>query len=965
MPHPNHYFRRPARWLRRTRYVLARTRTDLGLPTPPLLGAGGRLPVWLRDNPFLLKTGRTETRRLGLLLRLGLTVLLLSGLLLGGLGLERAYGRAMTGALNFFFGMTFPAALFVVLTFVHVALIGSARTSLAVSLADEARRGTLADLLLTPLRRAEMLLAMGVAPARTAGLVALAGLPVYILLGQIGALSARDIVFLYLLFALVSYAPPLYAIPALAGGAMTPDTALGKSGISRARRPARPNAYAGVGLSVLFTFFFLGQMLGILRGGWLGHLLTALHLHVSAGFSFFLFFAWPYYAVQLLSARPDFFHTPLSPLLYGLPLLLARWAASALQSASALSAGDADDMARLPLASRARTLARWTARAAGLCALGVVWRAWVDSGDTATLAGGSFSLGGAPGWDAAGLLLLLGGLSLPGVCSRALETPSRRKDGALRPPFPVLRRALKRSARPLIVAGVTFLLACALGGLSPFAPPVYTVAGRIALAGAASVLWAVGVRRVLPAKSLVAGAGLLYVVPAVALSTPVPGMAWLAALSPATAWLRLFPDAAGMLGRFPLWHIAAPPSFEACLAGAAFVGMLGLMAARTREPALKSRATPRGSASGTEDTFPDAVPQSRSDFHGGSPALQGRDTIRNTRPHLFWLNFVAAPSELKKIEIENFGAASRGAHGPETKSAPRHAARTAALMAWITARTDNPLFTHEIRTRTRSGMWLTCLTTAPLGLLAAAVFGLAYPELIAGLAAMSPFHFFGAGLFTSRRFGPVNMWGNVWTDLAALLLVLQCYALGFRGQVIGEGLIARDRQRGIWGFLLLTPLTAREIFWGKVWGQSIVAGMVWAGCGLAGLLLYALSVPAVGLVPALAAWLVGQVFVAALFVLGLGIGAALSTYPVFSKNLRGLSALLFVAVVGLGLWGQFQLLPVDTPAPAPAGGWSLLAGRLLLGIGYALALSAPLLAFAQWRVADVRRKDVAVGDGAE
>ncbi len=37
------------------------------------------------------------------------------------------------------------------------------------------------------------------------------------------------------------------------------------------------------------------------------------------------------------------------------------------------------------------------------------------------------------------------------------------------------------------------------------------------------------------------------------------------------------------------------------------------------------------------------------------PYLNNYHYIRNTRPHLFWLNFVAAPSELKKIEIANFG----------------------------------------------------------------------------------------------------------------------------------------------------------------------------------------------------------------------------------------------------------------------------------------------------------------------
>ena len=895
--------RRPARWLRRTGYLFARIRTDLGL-------GGGTPPVWLRDNPFLAKAGRVETRRLGLLLRLGVTVLVLAALLLGGLWLDRTYARPMARVLGFLFGMTFPAALFVVLTFVHATLVSGARAAQAVSLADEARRGTLSDLLLTPLRRAEMLLAMGVAPARTALLVALAGLPFYLLLGQFGALTARDIGFLYLLFALVSYGPPVYAFPALAGGVMTPETALGKFSLSGARRPARQNASMTVGLSVLFLVFFLGQVLGLLRGGWLGHLLTALHLHLSSGFSFFLVFAWPAYAMQVLGARLDFFHFSLSPLLYGLPLLLCWWAASALQSASALSAGDALDMARLPLASRARTLARWTARAAALCALGIVWHAWVESGDTATLAGGPF---GGPGWDAAGLLLLLGGLTLPTVCARALETsPARKanaedpsaenpsaedpgKNVALRSPLLVLRRAFKRAARPLGVAGTLFLLACALGGLSPFASPVYQVAGKIALAGAATIVWAVGVRRVMPAGNKILANALLYVLPIAALSVPVPGASWLAALSPATVWLRLFPDAPGLLTHIQTWHIAAPPSFATCLAGLMLVGVASYPVAQARHPSLRGKG---------------------------------------------------------------FGGVGFGGEARLRDGVGRHAARTAALMAWVTARTDNPLFTHEIRTRTRSGRWVDWLVFGPLILLAAAVFGVAYPDILAALAATSPLHFFGNDAVTLGRYGI----GRVGPDLAALLLALQCYSLGFRGQAIGEGLIARDRQRGIWGFLLLTPLTAREIFWGKIWGQSSAAGTIWAGCGLGGLLLYALAVPAVGLVPALTIWLVGQVFVAALFVLGLALGAALSSYPIFSKNLRGLAMLLFILVVGGGVAAQSWWLPFDQPAWGPLLGWSLLSARLLLGIGYAFALATPLLLFAQWRVADVRHRDVAVGD---
>ena len=97
-----------------------------------------------------------------------------------------------------------------------------------------------------------------------------------------------------------------------------------------------------------------------------------------------------------------------------------------------------------------------------------------------------------PGWDAAGLLLLLGGAALPTVCARALETPPARKgvggkDGSLRPAAPGPAPGLQaRSARPFALAGGMFGLACLLGGLSPFAAPVYAVAGKLALAGAVS-----------------------------------------------------------------------------------------------------------------------------------------------------------------------------------------------------------------------------------------------------------------------------------------------------------------------------------------------------------------------------------------------------------------------------------------------------------------------------------------------
>ena len=51
-----------------------------------------------------------------------------------------------------------------------------------------------------------------------------------------------------------------------------------------------------------------------------------------------------------------------------------------------------------------------------------------------------------------------------------------------------------------------------------------------------------------------------------------------------------------------------------------------------------------------------SVPESSVDLVVTSPPyLNNYHYIRNTRPHLFWMDFVASSSELKKIEVENFG----------------------------------------------------------------------------------------------------------------------------------------------------------------------------------------------------------------------------------------------------------------------------------------------------------------------
>ena len=858
--------RRVGRWARRTAWVLSQMKRDFGL-------GGPTKPVWLRDNPFLLKISRAEARRPGLALRMGVTVALLGGLLLWGMSLQVSRSSVLGFFLGFLFRMTLPAALFATTAFVHVLLIISARTAGSVVLADEARRVTLPDLLLTPLRRAEMLLAMGVGPARAAFLVALSGLPVYLLLGQFGGLTGWQTVCLYILFALVCYQPPTYAVPALSGLGQTPDAEPGQSAAAVNKQAARRMSFVGAGFPLVFGLQFLGQVLGAAGGAWLGHLFKALHLPILSGLTFLIFFTWPYYATRLLSSSLPFFHLSLSPLVYVLPLALMTWAGSALRSASALSAGSASEMLRLPLWSRAQTLTRWTVRVTGFCVLAVVWQAWVDTGDTANLAE-LFAAG--PGWSAAGLLTLLGGVSLPGVYSRALAVdPLIQGTPELRPVGLTLRRALKRGVRPLGVALGMFLLVCVCGGLSPFAPPVYLVISKIAAAGISTIVWTVGVRRAVPKIGPWISGALLYGVPLGALA--VPGGSVFAAFSPVSAWVRLFAGGPALLSRIPVLNLGVLPSFEVCAAGPFVIGLVLISVFGRQKQSVKVTVTTA------------AMPAKR------VPA-------RNER-------------------------------------------QTAALMAWVTARTDNPLFTYEMRTRTRSGRWFNWLVLAPFGFAGLVVVAVVYPWFIEGFADITPFRFFGN-----------QSSSNSLLALASVLLTVQCLVLGLRGQIITERLIVKDREQGTLGFLLISPLSMRQIFWGKVFGQTAAAGAVWAGAGLACFILYGVSTPLVGIVPALGAWASGQFFVAALFVLGIALGSSLTSFPVMQKTLKGLSTLIFALFLGASGFAGYVLFgdPNDWRT------WTMLLGGDSL---FMLTLAAGLFGIAGWRLSVLRGRDVTAGDG--
>lgn len=846
-------------------------------------------PVWRRDNPFFWKTLRAESRRSFLFVRMALTIATLAALLLGGMALERRLDFGTRGLIGFL-GISTLGLTFLAVSLAHTLFVLGARGALATSLQAETRRQTLEGLLLTPMPRAAMLLAMAVAPALGASLVALAGLPLYVLLNQLGGAEWRDVGLLYVLFGLAAFAPPSYAVPALSGAAATPD-APQLMAVGRAQEQRRAEGAAGWSwFSLIWMFVALRPLLGVLGGSWLSHGLSVLPPSVTR-LGPLVVFAWPYSLTQTLGSPLPFYNVHVVPFVYALPLIFGGWISSTLKSAAALTAGSPQEMIRTGLFRRHAALARLLNRTALLCFLGVMWRVWVLGGDTAALTGHA-SLD--PAWDAAGLLLLTGSVAQIQAAWRALGVAPRGKgSGRGRPPLRLVRRALRVAWRPLRLLVWMFALTCAFGGLSPFVGPVLGMAGRLGLVALACVVFAVGFHvwaASFGGKSgdrILGMVALLLALPFAALSVPDPRFWGVAALSPATAWLGQFAGAQALLASWPYWKLGALPSAWGLTIAAPAV--TGLLLGANGYARMKRRFVPLASA----------------------PAAPAD---------------AAAPA--------------------------RHAARTASLLAWVTARTDNPLFTHELRVRTRSGHWFSALYGVPLALVLLVSVAVRYPDYAHFVSFTALFHPFRQGGFAS---GPPP---SVFADLAAILQSWQIYLCALNGQTIGESLIVRDQQRGTLGFLLLTPLRAGQIFWGKVWGQTSGFGLGLILLGAGGLVLTLLAAPAIGLGPALSTWAGTQIFALSLFTLSVSLGAALATHALLLKSLRGVSTLLVMAALAGGVWLVLRLTP-DGPSS-----WQRLGAQMAVGSLCAFALSFPAFAYALWRFRALRRRDITFGDQA-
>lgn len=884
---------------------------DFGLPMERR-GRRDAPPLWWRDNPFLHRTVRGESRRATIFWRMFTLIVIMGGIFLACLYLIHQFPRPINAFSRSMLGVPAFGLVAMILPFIQIIAVMSVRSVVSPSLIVEARRQTLDGLLSTPMRPAEMLLAMTTGPTIVALLVSLSALPIYVLLMQLGGMEATDILSLYLLLAALAFAPPTYTLPALAGGASPEQAAL----LAKAQqgRPDRQQAFTGSGVG-FFWFFYLSIFWSRLpTGNVIAHLTAPLAMP-HGPIQMLVVVTWPYTLVKLLLQPLPFYQISLPTLVYLLPLTFAGKISAMLSTAASLTASTTSEIVRTPIFRRHAAIALWRRRILLLCIVGYAWRISIVSGDAAAVLGRA----SGAGWDEAGLLTIFCGLSLLAMYGRsaAMHTMSRKTKRLVTPRL-VARRAMRRVIRPLKAALLLFGAVCLLAWDSPFTMATGKTLGNLALAAVAILTYGVGAKALfsvfvtrrkiaaLPQWLLLLGMPLAPL-SAIWLSGPA---VHIAALSPLGVWLMLFPCAQnwllstsiGLL-RAPGWPFVDQISFFEAAAAPTVAGLLFLRIAYSLQRA------------------PATAPRAEATLTGAADAL------------------AVAPQK------------------PPVRSAPvTNAERTAALMAWITKRVDNPLFIREVRAQTRSGAWFQWLQLTPFIVLALQAATVVYPDMVGVTASgLGWFRFFDVPGMSATLATPL-----AFVALAGGVMTIQIYTNLLRLAPVTEAMLQRDQQRGVLGAILLTPLKTRQIFWGMLLGQCALAGLQWVGWSAVLLLLNLEAAYTVDLGPALVAWIVGQVFAASLLTFTAAAGGAMATHLIKAPNWKGMSILLSLLAIGGVLYLEYFVFADQYQAIDPS--WKRMTAYLLTGVAAAIPLTALASAYGLWRLQRLRDRDIAFGD---
>ncbi len=752
--------------------------------TEYLAAAGSLWRYW--NNPFLLRSVRSSWRgrswRTALWGQLAILVLLVW---LGSLG------PTVFGARSFpeWLGGSWGGVILVFLSLAHFAMVahGAGAARRGELLTDEARRGTLDGILVTPMNRAEIILKSAVYPFLSISLVAGLALPLYLLCASVGQVPLGTVLGFYLLVTLIAFRPPVRLRHSILAHTRTQQLAL-----------------------VAATLVGVVLLSAPAAGGWWAV------LHHGA-----IVFSWVWELVGWLMRPAPWFALRLPPAVLLLVLYPLHVTCGILMASAEL---EHEPRAYLRALAQVRF---WYRLLLGVSVLGLLWQPLLVDRDLATVLAIPGGPAGALAFVVAACVALLAG-------SEALETARTRLDlwagfGAKlrlgRAAWAHVASGAIQSVSAIALIPTVHLLGCAAAGHSPVDGAAVLGQATLATAAAIALCYALGLllwllfarRRWLHGSGFLVLLFGLTALPWAGLSL-VGGAAggWLAALSPLSAF-------AALTGRAGAWFLGSQadlPPWYAC-AGVQLLAGLALLAL-------------------------------------DSAVLAGRLRVRQ-----------ASVGPVGPREVD--GGASR-----------------LDLLGWwerYLIGLDNPIALQGWRASYRSGTAFAVPTLGLMGVLVGIGIALTVP-LGTGITPV---------LLRADAVPPGQEAG--WRLLAFVGAALTC-CLPLAAALAGGTSFVDERKRQVFGFTLLTPLTATQIVWGRVWAFALPFGLVWVTALLP--LLGGLAVaPSLAAAAQLAACLAWSVLVGAATCL-MGLSGALALRVGDAGG--SVRALLFWSLLELARW---------------------------------------------------------------
>lgn len=852
-----------------------------------------------RDNPFVARERRRDVKRrqpTKLFAWMAGTLLILGGLGLWGI-------RAMMGSrihIPWFIGGDVATALCILLVGLHAPFIASsAQTRATLLLAQEAHRDTLSSLLLLPMSPFHMLVQTAIYPWLFGMRTALVLLPLYVFFVALNGISWLDLLMLYLVFAMIAVAFPLWRRPMLSETALVvaPTQAslgaqanLAQTAMGTNQTAATPGAQATVAgggnangswvalvymLPMFLTFFAFVSARGP----------AGIHDVLSVYFPEPLLrlmmpsiLSWPLLIARGLITPLDWFGWHVPPLPFVLIFFCANRYLQLVRTSEFLGVGTYRDLAQQPTYLPRRRV-EGALRIAQLFVLtGYLWIWMVTNGGLRFLVQQSAKTSPAAAGLTGFVYLLVFATILRGLYRTAQLGNWQRGVKAAR--LAVRSVSLKAAARYLaepFVFCALFLMACALiARVNPMTPFLWTLTGQMLAIGLAGMLLNYGTSRLVGQFTSLLALALM--------------ISWVVLLSGYNILLvRPLAYFSATLGLVFLNH--APwnqigPLFEPNTVWWRWpleCGCVGLILTLT---AVAMRI--HVSAVLPENVVPTVLDPTRV---GEEAFADPPVTLKGERPKL-----ADTPLVLRLIEtLQRF---------------------------W-----DNAVLVKELRVRLRGKLELASVRAIAIILLVVTITGYqglpAIPEL------------FG-GVLSRALFGQDTIGGAI---LSCFYLVLLLRAL-IGGFVTFQAFMV-ERDKSTLGFVLMTPMSATSIVMGKMAGMLMPGAIFLASLGVWTLILSLVNLPTLGLIT-LEIW-GGMMLSAVMLIVTFGM-LSLALASIFPKIPMQYAGCVWAALIQVLIQGTVHLGRYIGPFLVSLTETLGLSGITLWGAGIVLAALVTLVA---------------------